>query len=256
MARVAGAKAGPTVLGATVADALREGALWVFGALALLLLAALATYHSGDPGFSYTGVQDRVSNAIGPFGAFTADLFFLLFGKPAYLFPAMLAYAGCLILRDRGPAESLTGRDLALRGFGFVVTLATSCGLATLHFSSAGLPHTAGGVLGDQLGTGLVAVFSFLGATLLMLAVWLAGVSLFAGVSWLAIMDRVGRATLFGVDWLQARVAAAREALASRKVTQARREEVKRKKKQTENRPPPRIEPVMPKLETSERVEK
>ena len=256
MARAAGAKAGPSVLGATVADALREGALWVFGAFALILLAALITYHQGDPGFFYTGDAGPVRNAVGPFGAFVADLFFGLFGRPAYLFPAMLAYAGWLIFRSRAPAESLTARDLGLRGLGFVVTLATSCGLAALHFSSAGLPESAGGVLGDWLGAALVGIVGFLGATLLMLAIWLAGVSLFAGVSWLAIMDRVGHITLASVEWVGGRVAAARALLASRKVTQARREEVKRKKKKTEGRPPPRIEPVMPKIETSERVEK
>jgi S-DNA-T family DNA segregation ATPase FtsK/SpoIIIE len=244
------------VLGATVADALREGALWVFGAFALILLAALITYHQGDPGFFYTGDAGPVRNAVGPLGAFVADLFFGLFGRPAYLFPAMLAYAGWLIFRSREPAESLTARDLGLRGLGFVVTLATSCGLAALHFSSDGLPESAGGVLGDWLGAALVGIVGFLGATLLMLAIWLAGVSLFAGVSWLAIMDRVGQVTLASVEWVGGRIAAARALLASRKVTQARREEVKRKKKKSEGRPPPRIEPVMPKIETSERVEK
>ena len=244
------------MLGATVSDALREGALWIFGALALILLAALVTYNPSDPGFSYTGDASRVHNAVGPLGAFIADLFYLLFGRPAYLFPAMLAYAGWLIFRSRRPTEALTGRDFGMRGVGFLVTLATSCGLATLHFSSTGLPHTAGGVFGDQLGGGLVSILSFLGATLLMLAVWLAGVSLFAGVSWLAIMDRLGRVTLMSVDWVAGRLEAARQLIASRKVTQARREEVKRKKKSTEGRPPPRIEPVIPKIQASERVEK
>jgi len=44
---------------------------------------------------------------------------------------------------------------LAFRATGFVVTLATSCGLATLHFAAAGLPETAGGVLGQLVGNGL-----------------------------------------------------------------------------------------------------
>ena len=37
----------------------------VSGAFALILLAALLTYHPGDPGFSYTGDAGRVSNAVG-----------------------------------------------------------------------------------------------------------------------------------------------------------------------------------------------
>ena len=64
--------------------ALREGALWIFTALGLILFAALATYAPHDPGFSSTGQGQRLTNAIGPIGAYLADLFFLLFGRPAF----------------------------------------------------------------------------------------------------------------------------------------------------------------------------
>ena len=61
-----------------------------------------------------------------------------------------------------------------LRASGFLLTLAASCGLATLHFSGAGMPHSAGGVLGDLVGNGLAGALSFLGATLLLLALVMA----------------------------------------------------------------------------------
>ncbi|HUD97908.1 MAG TPA: DNA translocase FtsK 4TM domain-containing protein, partial [Woeseiaceae bacterium] len=38
-----------------VVRTLREGALWVFGALALILWVALFTYDPADPGFSQAG---------------------------------------------------------------------------------------------------------------------------------------------------------------------------------------------------------
>jgi S-DNA-T family DNA segregation ATPase FtsK/SpoIIIE len=47
-----------------------------------------------------------------------------------------------------------------------------------------------------MLGEGLASAMSFLGATLLLLAVWLGSVSLFTGVSWLGAMDRIGTACL------------------------------------------------------------
>mgnify|MGYP000536193978 CR=1 FL=1 len=46
---------------------------------------------------------------------------------------------------------------------GFFLALASSCGLATLHFSGAGYPNTAGGVVGTLLGEGLDRAMSFLG---------------------------------------------------------------------------------------------
>ena len=52
--------------------------------------------------------------------------------------------------------------------------------------------ETAGGVVGQFIGNGLAANMNFLGATLFMLAAWMAGVSLSFGVSWLTIVDRIG----------------------------------------------------------------
>ncbi len=86
-------------LAAVVTRSLREGALFVFGALALVLLLALGSYDRQDPGFSYTGEPGRVANLIGPVGAWIADFLLLLFGAPAFLFPVMLAVTGWLLFR-------------------------------------------------------------------------------------------------------------------------------------------------------------
>jgi S-DNA-T family DNA segregation ATPase FtsK/SpoIIIE len=239
-----------------VARGLREGALWIFGALALMLFAALASYDPNDPAFSSTGEQGPVANLIGPFGAWLSDLFFMLFGAPAFLFPVMLGLAGWTLYRERGVREPASGRSLGLRGIGFVLALATSCGLATLHYAAGALPSSAGGVLGALLGDGLASVMSLLGATLLLLAVWLASVSLFTGVSWLAVMDRIGHGVLAGLGWLRERMSTARDVKAGREVKQARQEVVREEQKKAAERKPPRIEAQAPRVEKSERVEK
>ena len=115
----------------------------------------------------------------------------------------------------------------AFRAAGFVLTLVTSCGLASLHFTIDSYPDSAGGVLGTMVGQGLAAGLSFLGATLLMLALWLAGVSLFAGVSWIEIMDKTGRATLNVFEWLTGRISHAWEIKAGREVKEARSEVIR-----------------------------
>src|ERR1700759_5385808 len=63
-------------LSAAVSRSLREGTLWVLGALALLLLLALMSYHPHDPGFSDTGEPGSVGNWIGPGGAWVLRFFF------------------------------------------------------------------------------------------------------------------------------------------------------------------------------------
>jgi DNA segregation ATPase FtsK/SpoIIIE, S-DNA-T family len=243
-------------LGSAVVRSLREGALWVFGALAFIVLAALATYDRNDPSFATTGEPGPLSNAIGPFGAHLAGLLVLLFGAPAFLFPIMIGFAGWLLYQDRSKADAPSRATLAFRGVGFLLTLATSCGLASLHFTIDSYPSSAGGVLGSLVGEGLESALSFLGATLLLLALWLAGVSLFVGLSWIEVMDRVGRATLGGMEWLRRKVSSEREIKAGREKKEARSEVIREEQRRVASRPPPKIEPVVQKVEKSERVEK
>jgi len=249
-------KRDPSAESAVIARGLRESALWIFGALALILFVALASYDPSDAAFSSTGQQGPVANLIGPIGAWLSDLFFVLFGAPAYLFPVMLAGAGWALYRDRGDRQPSSRRSLGLRGLGFALALATSCGLATLHYAGGSLPSSAGGVLGALVGDGLASVMSFLGATLLLLAVWLASVSLFTGISWLAVMDRIGFGVLAALGWMRDRMSTARDVKVGREVKQARQEVVREEQKKAADRKPPKIEAPAPKVEKSDRVEK
>ena len=103
---------------------------------------------------------------------------------------------------------------------------------------------------------GLASAFSFLGATLLMLALWLAGVSLFLGVSWFNVMDGLGNAVLRGIDWMRQRVSTSREQAEGRERKLARAESMREEQKKSASRTPPRIEPIVPAPERSERVER
>jgi DNA segregation ATPase FtsK/SpoIIIE, S-DNA-T family len=235
---------------------LREAAFWILAALALLLLLALASFDPSDRSFSYTGEPGRVGNLIGPLGAWVADVLFMLFGRPAYLFPAAIGFSAWVAFKqpDGGTASRST---LALRSVGLVLALLTSCGLATLHFAPGVLPSTAGGVLGSLVGDSLAGVASFLGATLLLLALWFAGVQLFTGVSWLTVMDALGRWTLRGIEALRMRLGSARDQAAGRESRQQREAVVREEKRKVAARTPPKIEPPAPPvLEKSERVEK
>jgi S-DNA-T family DNA segregation ATPase FtsK/SpoIIIE len=230
--------------------------LWVFGALALIVLAALLSYDRNDPSFATTGEPGPISNVIGPFGAHLSGLLVLLFGGPSFLFPVMIGFTGWLLYQDRSKEDAQSRATLAFRAAGFLITLVTSCGLASLHFTANSYPNTAGGVLGAFTAGGLEHSLSFLGATLLLLALWLAGVSLFAGMSWIEVMDRTGRRSLQAFEWLSGKISNAREIKAGRDVKEARSEIVREEQKRVASRPPPKIEPVVPKVEKSERVEK
>ena len=102
------------VLSAEVARGLRESAFWIFGALALILFVALASYDRSDPAFSSTGQPGPVTNLIGPFGAWLSDLLFVLFGAPAFLFPVMLGLAGWALFQERSGCETDRPRSLGV----------------------------------------------------------------------------------------------------------------------------------------------
>ncbi|HVY22389.1 MAG TPA: DNA translocase FtsK 4TM domain-containing protein [Steroidobacteraceae bacterium] len=243
-------------ISALVARALRESALFVMGALGLILLVALLSFDPADPSFSTTGEPGPVANWIGPLGAHVAGLLVMLFGRPAYLFPVMIALTGWVLYRPAGDETSQSRTSLLFRGAGFLLTLVTSCGLATLHFSAGVYPSTAGGVLGDIVGHGLVSGLGMLGTTLLLLALWLAGVALFAGVSWIAAMDRIGQFVLRRIDQFLEYQQQAEDIKLGREVKEARMEVVREEQKRVARRPPPKIEATPPKVEKSDRVEK
>ena len=180
-------------LSAQVARSLREGALWVFGSLALILWVALFTYDSADPGFTQASGSGEVNNAIGQIGALIADLLFNFFGRPAYLFTVMVFYLGWMIFREQKTQQPLTRADYALRIGGFFATLVTSCALASLHFSPVGFRETAGGIIGQIVGGGMESLMKLLGASTFLFFLWIASISVFLGISWFGV--KIGRAS-------------------------------------------------------------
>src|SRR6202789_1547624 len=243
-------------LSGAVPRSLRESTFWILSALALILWLSLFSYHTHDPGFSDTGEPGPVGSWVGPVGAWLSGLFLFMFGRPAYLFPVMLAYAGWLVHKDHSLPDARSRINTLLRALGFVLTLITSCGLASLHWSGAGLPSSAGGVLGDLAGKGSAHGLSFLGATLLLMGLWLAGVALFLGLSWFEVMDRLGAAVLKTIEWIRSRMEQRRELASGQLRKQARQEVVREEQKKVATRPPPRIEPPAPLPQKSDRVER
>ena len=238
--------------------ALREGTLFIVGAIALYLLIALLTYHASDPGWSYSGPTGEVRNTGGVAGAWFADISLYLFGYMAFLFPVLIAYGGWLATRRTLPDGTVDWPHLALRLIGFVITMAAGSSLARLHFENPTLamPLNAGGVLGDVVGGALVGAFSFFGATLFLLALFLTGVTLATGLSWVGLMEHTGRYTFDFFGWLHERLVALREGLVGRRARRSREKTTQQETRKRKKRTPTRIEPVVKKIEPSDRVER
>ena len=237
--------------------AARESAAIALAIIALVLFVALASFHPADPGFSYSGAGEAVRNRIGWLGAWIADLLYFLFGRPSFLFPAMLAIAAWLLSRGTQHLRPSTRANLAARTGGFLLLLAASCGLAALHWDPGSLRQTAGGVLGQLVGRGTAGALQTLGATLLLLGAWLGGAALAFHVSWLEVIDATGRGFWRSIDWLKERLSSRREVAEGQERKRVRKESVKQEQeKKPVSRVAPVIEPPPPPVEKSERVDK
>ncbi|MDD9999057.1 MAG: DNA translocase FtsK 4TM domain-containing protein, partial [Rhodospirillaceae bacterium] len=254
----------PSALGPRIRG-LRESALLILAGLAIILFLALVTYDPADRAFSFAGDSQGVGNRMGPVGAFFADLAFLLFGRPAYLFPVLILLAGVLTYRSRKRGENKSRNVRPVqpargvtwwRAGGFVLLLATSCGLATLHVFAPDMRETAGGILGQLVGTGLEQVLGHLGATVLLLVLWIVSVSLATSVSWLSIMDAVGHGVLVGVAGSRALFKQMGVRRKGRKVKRQRRRVVKKTRRAKRKRTEPRIEPTFDAPPASARAER
>ena len=239
-----------------VKRSIRESALWVLGALAFILCLALITYHVDDPGIVQINNNQEIHNAIGRVGAFVADLLFNLFGVSAYLFVAMIFYYGWLLYLNTRNTEQTANADLFLKICGFILLLISSSALATLHFSPEGFNETAGGIIGQMVGNSLASVMKLLGASTLLFFVWLASISLFMSISWLKVMDEVGKFTLMIWHQLLLKCIELRDHYVDKRVQAERQTVIKAEKRRIAKKAPPKIEPVIPQLETSGRAEK
>ena len=243
-----------------ISRGLREAALFILLAISLFLLTALVTHDIQDPGWSYTGPATHINNMAGVVGSWFSDVLFFLFGLLSYLFPIMIAYSGWLVLRGRKGDGEIDFRILGVRWVGFFMTLTSGCALASLHFviPEGSLPLDGGGILGRWIGDGIAASLGVLGSTLILLAIFLAGITLFSGLSWIGVMDAIGDGILRVYEWVQLRIAAFKEHREEKKegevARQSREKAVKADtKKQKERKTPVRIEPVINKVEISER---
>ena len=174
----------------------------VFSAfLSLYALLSLLTYNSNDPGWSHSGGDSTdVSNLGGQFGANFSDMLLHGFGYMSFLVPIMILVLGVNFFLNRHDTSEPSYFNRVLIAAGFLVTVMGGCGVENLHFNHwAESKHfIAGGYLGGWLNGGLVELFGHIGTTMLMVILFLTGITIFTGLSWFSLMDSIG-AKIFGV---------------------------------------------------------
>jgi len=236
---------------------LREACWLLLAAMGVFLAMILFGYSKADPGWSHAVGNAVVTNPGGRFGANLADLLLHLFGLSAWWLVVLLFWG--LLIGGRRFREEMSSdrRSLAIVLVGFVILLLTNCSIEAIRFysSHAALPDVPGGVVGTELGGLSTRYLGFTGGTLLLLAAWAGGLSLFIGFSWISAVEKLGH----GIEILAGAGYRAYQAWKDRRVGKEkavkREEKVKSERKKREQKPPVEIHIEPPKVEPVKLVE-
>ena len=179
---------------------LREAGWIVFLGIALYLALVLGSYHPDDPGWSFSGKGGAIYNKGGVAGAYLADLLLYVFGLSAWWCVGLAAYTVLRIYNKIENWSLIDRRHFAVSIIGFALLLAASAALEALrmHSLKTALPLMPGGMLGSALAGATSKALGFTGDTLVLLVIAVASFSLFTGLSWIRLSEKIGAA----IEWL------------------------------------------------------
>jgi DNA segregation ATPase FtsK/SpoIIIE, S-DNA-T family len=241
-----------------VAALLRESRLFVLLAAALYLSLVLSTFNRADPGWSHSIVAGEIRNLGGRVGAWVADALLSLFGVSAWWWVVFLAVAAVWTLRRLDGRSEGDRRSSLVAIAGFCVLLAASSGVEALrlHSLKVSLPLAPGGIVGDGVAKVLTG-FGFTGSTLILVALFATTLSLFTGVSWLTVMEKVGGALECACRWVYEKWQSWQDRKAGEIAAERREASVGEKRELLiDEHEPIRIEPPVLEIPKSSRVQK
>ena len=224
------------------------------------------TYHQSDPAWSNNS-GGAIKNIGGRAGAYFSDLFLFVFGISAYWWVVLFArrvlsgwqkisFHG--VTEDDVATEQYMKDSWMVRWLGFLMTLFSSVALESirLHSLSWALPNQPGGVLGEAIGDPMQNLLGFTGATLILLLIFFAGLSLFLHFSWIGFSERVGRGLELGFMKLRNKQASVEDRKIGEVAAEEREELVGEELEKIEIVEPIQIVRQEPMIQKSERVER
>jgi S-DNA-T family DNA segregation ATPase FtsK/SpoIIIE len=177
-------------LTSTKRGSLKQTSIFILTGITAVILLALITYNPADPGLFHYDSNAVIQNKAGSAGAYLADVLIGFFGFLAYLIPVSFIVSAFLIFRSS--KEKNNGINLGITLFGVFLALIAGCGLATLLWPESYLSHTSGGLLGHGIARMFVRMLGDIGATMILFSGFIAGITLFADIQWLKLIDKIG----------------------------------------------------------------
>ncbi len=218
------------------------------------LFISLFTYSPVDPGPTHTGSTTEIVNTGGKVGAWIADLLFTLFGRMSYLFLILLCVTIWRVYKDRTVDREPDFRYF-LTAFGFVMAMIGACVLEQIYYPlpDPAINFNAGGIIGQYGAQGFQLNFGTVGATVILIGLLIAGITLVGHVSWFNLMDRTGYQAFVIAGWIKLKTEGLFDRRKGKKVRKARQAAVKKFRSSLSEKTPPKIEPRIQATEQSKR---
>lgn len=180
---------------------LLEVGLILAGAISLYILITLFTFDPADPSWSKTGNYELIKNAGGAFGAWLADILLFTFGWLAFFIPVAISIVGWLLFRKFHNLIEIDYLALGLRLIGILFFVIGASAISSINFDDI-YYFSSGGIIGDVISYLLLPLFGFAGATLILLVFVAVGMTLMTGISWMTVIDGIGKYTLLAIAFI------------------------------------------------------
>lgn len=171
-----------------------EGGFILILTCALFILLALISYPTTPHGGWVAPDHPMIAHARGHVGAYLAYSLYFLFGYFSFIWPVGGIYFAWMVVKEKRILHKLNKTALYVRLAGFVFLLLGGCGLLSLKIHLS-VP-SAGGMIGFYIAKGWNYSLGDQGASLFFLALLLAGITWFTGLSWLHVTEQTGYYTL------------------------------------------------------------
>jgi len=237
---------------------LRESAFVALLTISLFLLGALFSYSVDDSAWTHSGTTEGVLNITGIVGAWIADFMLSIIGFMAFIFPFMLLSSAWKFLSEARTEYADSMSHQIIRWVSFVVFLIAGAGLLDMHYYQNWLtiPGSPGGIVGLELGDLLRELFAFEGATLVLFSLFIVGITLSSGLSWLTLMDKLGAFAVRLFNAARYYIDVRKERKKANIVKKERGVVFNKQLKLFSKKPKARIEPIIKLIKPSERVDK
>ena len=229
----------------------------VFASLifALYLLISLFSFNADDSAWSSSVSNTVIQNHAGAVGAYIADFLLSVFGYFGYLIPFLFLMSGWRLYQSRLNQKTFDHFIFSIHLIGVLLLFVGGCGILWMHFNAnTWLPSEirgAGGIIGYTVGPVLLKLTGLDGSTLIMLALFMIGLTLYTGLSWLLAVDSVGKFALNTITKFRNNLSSLNDFIEGRRARKDRGTVFKNEQDIVEQRDPLKIEPIISDLKPS-----